>query len=269
MEERAREGSKRVHYLLFASLLFKAICKASSDSHFAFLFLGMVLIHSFLNQASIRFKEGISCLEPPAPWLPADMALPFITGMRGRVGVEIQSGSCRIKGTPGPTLGWPCLLSEQSTGIRRSQYHAAFVRDCAGLSREEKCFLGSLVIPPPPPRLRGVGVGGRGFPPALRPSPLGFWPWPGLRDWRGPAPPLLTAQAGSAPAPSPARTWTQRSLWTVRPALLRGESPGGRQGGCPGSRSGAPGRGGERGGIPLGAAECPSLAGGPLAQGLR
>ena len=44
--------------LLLASLLFTAICKASSDSHFAFLlffFLGMVLILS-----------PVQCHEPPS-----------------------------------------------------------------------------------------------------------------------------------------------------------------------------------------------------------
>ena len=45
-------------HLLFASLLFKAICKAASDSHFAFLhffFLGMVLI-----------PVPVQCHEPPS-----------------------------------------------------------------------------------------------------------------------------------------------------------------------------------------------------------
>ena len=49
--------------LLFASLLFTAICKASSDSHFAFLhffFLGMVLIPVYckLLQTFIHSSSG-------------------------------------------------------------------------------------------------------------------------------------------------------------------------------------------------------------------
>ena len=49
--------------LLFASLLFKAICKACSDSHFVFLhffFLGMVLIPVFctMSQTSIHSSSG-------------------------------------------------------------------------------------------------------------------------------------------------------------------------------------------------------------------
>ena len=49
--------------LLFTSLPFTAICKASSDSHFAFLcffFLGMVLIHASctMSRASIHSSSG-------------------------------------------------------------------------------------------------------------------------------------------------------------------------------------------------------------------
>ena len=49
--------------LLFASLLFTAICKASSDSHFAFLhffFLGMVLISvsCTVSQTSVHSSSG-------------------------------------------------------------------------------------------------------------------------------------------------------------------------------------------------------------------
>ena len=49
--------------LLIASLLFKAVCKASSDSHYAFLhvfFLGMVLIpvSCTMSQTSIHSSSG-------------------------------------------------------------------------------------------------------------------------------------------------------------------------------------------------------------------
>ena len=49
--------------LLFASLFFTAICKASSDSHFAllhFFFLGMVLIpvSCTMSQTSIHSSSG-------------------------------------------------------------------------------------------------------------------------------------------------------------------------------------------------------------------
>ena len=43
-----------------ASLLFSAICKASSDNHFAFLhffFLGMILITASCTMSSIAFQE--------------------------------------------------------------------------------------------------------------------------------------------------------------------------------------------------------------------
>ena len=60
--------------LLFASLLFTAICKASSDSHFVFLhffFLGMVLIPvscsmsptMLLKWLAIRLKKNLGCSE--------------------------------------------------------------------------------------------------------------------------------------------------------------------------------------------------------------
>ena len=60
-----------------------------------------------------------SCLQPLALWLPAELPLPFIIRIQGRVGVQIQSSSCKIKGTSGPTCGWPCLLFEPSSGIGR------------------------------------------------------------------------------------------------------------------------------------------------------
>ena len=46
--------------LPFPSLLFTAICKASSDNHVAFLFLGMVLIPAscMMSQTSIRSSSG-------------------------------------------------------------------------------------------------------------------------------------------------------------------------------------------------------------------
>ena len=46
--------------LLFASLLYTAICKASSESLFAFLFLGMVLIlvSSTMSQTSVHSSSG-------------------------------------------------------------------------------------------------------------------------------------------------------------------------------------------------------------------
>ena len=49
--------------LLFASLLFTAICKASSDSHFAFLhffFMGMILIpvSCSMSQTSVHSSSG-------------------------------------------------------------------------------------------------------------------------------------------------------------------------------------------------------------------
>ena len=60
--------------LLFTSLLFTAICKASSDSHFVFLhffFLGMVLIPvsctmsptMLLKWLAIRLKKNLGCSE--------------------------------------------------------------------------------------------------------------------------------------------------------------------------------------------------------------
>ena len=56
--------------LFFASLLFTAICKTSSDSHFAFLhffFLGMVLINAFcrMSQTSIH-SSSAQCHKPPS-----------------------------------------------------------------------------------------------------------------------------------------------------------------------------------------------------------
>ena len=53
--------------LLFAYLLLTAICKASSDSHFAFLhffFLGMVLIpvSCTMTRTSIHSSSGILCI---------------------------------------------------------------------------------------------------------------------------------------------------------------------------------------------------------------
>ena len=58
--------------LLFASLLFTATCKASSDSHFAFLhffFLGMVLIpvSCIMLQTSIHSSSGT--LSDLIPWI--------------------------------------------------------------------------------------------------------------------------------------------------------------------------------------------------------
>ena len=58
--------------LPFASLLFSAICKASSDNHFAFLhffFLGMFLITAScrLSQTSIHSSSG--CLSDLIPWI--------------------------------------------------------------------------------------------------------------------------------------------------------------------------------------------------------
>ena len=59
--------------LVFASLLFKAICKASSDSHFAFLhffFLGMVLIpvsSCTMSWTSIHSSSGT--LSDLIPWI--------------------------------------------------------------------------------------------------------------------------------------------------------------------------------------------------------
>ena len=53
--------------LLFASLLFTAICKASSDSHFAFLHffsMGMVLIpvSCTMSQTSVHGSSGTLCI---------------------------------------------------------------------------------------------------------------------------------------------------------------------------------------------------------------
>ena len=60
-------------FLPFASLLFSAICKASSDSHFAFLhffFLGMVLIpvSCIVSWTSIHSSSGTLSIRPN-PWI--------------------------------------------------------------------------------------------------------------------------------------------------------------------------------------------------------
>ena len=59
--------------LLFTSLLFSAICKASSDSHFAFLlffFLGMVLITTSYTMLAFHTKKGnrVSCRDQEGRW---------------------------------------------------------------------------------------------------------------------------------------------------------------------------------------------------------
>ena len=59
-------------HLPFASLLFSAICKVSSDNHFAFLhffFLGMVLITAYwtMSQTSVHSSSGT--LSDLIPWI--------------------------------------------------------------------------------------------------------------------------------------------------------------------------------------------------------
>ena len=65
--------------LLFASFLVTAICKASSDSHFAFLhffFLGMVLIHASctMSQTPSIVLEAL-CLSDLIPWIYLSLSL--------------------------------------------------------------------------------------------------------------------------------------------------------------------------------------------------
>ena len=58
--------------LLFASLLFTAICKASSDSHFAllhFLFLGMVLVPISCTMSRTSIHNSSSTLSDLIPWI--------------------------------------------------------------------------------------------------------------------------------------------------------------------------------------------------------
>ena len=66
--------------LLFPSLLFTAICKASSDSHFAFLhffFLGMVLIgvSCTMSQTSVHSSSGT--LSDLVPYIYLSICLPL------------------------------------------------------------------------------------------------------------------------------------------------------------------------------------------------
>ena len=68
--------------LLFTSLLFTAICKASSDSHFAFLhffFLGMVLITAtctVLDEPLSMVLQAL-CLSDLIPWIYLSLPLYF------------------------------------------------------------------------------------------------------------------------------------------------------------------------------------------------
>ena len=58
--------------LLFTSLLFSAICKASSDNHFAFLhffFLGMVLITTYCTMLWTSVHSSSGTLSDLIPWL--------------------------------------------------------------------------------------------------------------------------------------------------------------------------------------------------------
>ena len=57
--------------LPFTSLLFSAICKASSDSHFAFLhffFLGMVLITASYTMSKTSIHSSSGTLSDLIPW---------------------------------------------------------------------------------------------------------------------------------------------------------------------------------------------------------
>ena len=58
--------------LSFTSLVFKGICKASSDNHFAFLpffFLGMVLITAFCTMSRTSFFSSSGTLSDLIPWI--------------------------------------------------------------------------------------------------------------------------------------------------------------------------------------------------------
>ena len=64
--------------LISASLLFTAICKASLDSHFAFLhffFLGMVLIPVFCKMSRASFHSSSGTLSDLIPWVYLSPAL--------------------------------------------------------------------------------------------------------------------------------------------------------------------------------------------------
>ena len=58
--------------LLFTSLLYTTICKASSDNHFAFLhffFLGMVLITIFCTVSQTSVHSSLGTLSDLIPWI--------------------------------------------------------------------------------------------------------------------------------------------------------------------------------------------------------
>ena len=64
--------------LSFTSLLFSAICKPSSDSHFAFLhffFLGMVLITASCTMSQTSVHSSSDTLSDPISWIHLSLLL--------------------------------------------------------------------------------------------------------------------------------------------------------------------------------------------------
>ena len=66
LEHCIQMGTSLLYSFAFASLLFRAICKASSDSHFVFLhffFLGMLLIpvSCTMSRTSVHSSSGTLC----------------------------------------------------------------------------------------------------------------------------------------------------------------------------------------------------------------
>ena len=90
--------------LFFTSLLFTAICKASSDSHFAFLhlfFFGMFLIPASctVSQTSIHSSSGtLSIRSSPLTTLQVDIS-PFygLRGFKTLTNTQLVSGRAGIQ----------------------------------------------------------------------------------------------------------------------------------------------------------------------------
>ena len=83
--------------LPFTSFLFSAICKASSDNHFAFLhlfFLGMVLIIAFCTMSRTSVHSSSGTLSDLIPWI--SLSLPCITVRDRMISVHFQGKPLNI-----------------------------------------------------------------------------------------------------------------------------------------------------------------------------
>ena len=124
--------------LLFTSLLFTAICKASSDSHFAFLFLGDGLdpcllynvtnLHLQFIRHSIRAAAAAKSLQlyptlQPHRWKPTRLPHPCNSpGKNTRVGCHLLFQCMKVKsesevGQSCPTLSDPMDCSPSGSSV--------------------------------------------------------------------------------------------------------------------------------------------------------